>query len=257
MLVPGTVDLSLCPVNSLVGVQSVFPSLVVTVLGWDEIVSWWGTVQSCLLFRYNNAEFSVGMLVPGTVNLSLCPVNSLIGIQSVLPFLVVTVLCWDEIVSWCLKRNGERFNLVIFDITMQSSLLAHGERFTLVFFDVTMQSSLLGWGKIQSWCNHAEFSVGMRHGSFLSFSISMQSSLLGWRTVQSCLLFRYTSLVGIQSVFPFLVITLHCWDEIVSWYLKWNVDMARFIVRCVQWRVWLGYTPFLLFWWSQFSVGMK
>ena len=33
------------------------------------------------------------------VRQSRCPVNSLVGIQSVFPFLVVTVLCWDEIVS--------------------------------------------------------------------------------------------------------------------------------------------------------------
>ena len=46
----------------------------------------WGTVQFCL-FRCNNAEFSVQM-----------------GNGSV---------CWD----------GERFSLVFFDMTMQSSLL--------------------------------------------------------------------------------------------------------------------------------------
>ena len=37
-----------------------------------------GTVQACL-FQANNAEFSV------------------IGIQAVFPFLVFTVLCWDEV----------------------------------------------------------------------------------------------------------------------------------------------------------------
>ena len=58
----------------------------------------WGTVQSCL-FRYNNAEFYVGM-----------------GNGSVLSFLMqqCRVRCWD----------GERFSLVFFDITMQNSLLA-------------------------------------------------------------------------------------------------------------------------------------
>ena len=95
----------------------------------------WGTVQSCL-FRYNNAEFYVGM-----------------GNGSVLSFLMqqCRVRCWD------------------------------GKRFSLVFFDITMRSSLLGCGTVQSClfrCNHAEFSVGMRHGSVLPFSISMQSSLL-------------------------------------------------------------------------------
>ena len=57
----------------------------------------WGTIQSCL-FRYNNAAFYVGM-----------------GNGSVLSFLMqqCRVRCWD----------GERFSLVFFDITMQSSLL--------------------------------------------------------------------------------------------------------------------------------------
>ena len=60
----------------------------------------WGTVQSCL-FRYNNAEFYVGM-----------------GNGSVLSFLMqqCRVRCWD----------GKRFSLVFFDITMQSSLLGWG-----------------------------------------------------------------------------------------------------------------------------------
>ena len=77
----------------------------------------WGTVQFCL-FRCNNAEFSVQM-----------------GNGSV---------CWD------------------------------GERFSLVFFDVTMQSSLLIWGTVQSCLfrgNNAEFSVAMGNGSVLSFSM--------------------------------------------------------------------------------------
>ena len=62
------------------------------------------TVQSSL-FRYNNAEFYVGM-----------------GNGSVLSFLMqqCRVRCWD------------------------------GERFSLVFFDITMQSSLLGWRTVRS-----------------------------------------------------------------------------------------------------------
>ena len=57
-----------------------------------------------------------------------------------------------------------------------------GERFSLVFFDVTMQSSLLIRGTVQAClfqANNAEFSV-----------------------------------IGIQAVFPFLVFTALCWDEV-------------------------------------------
>ena len=49
-----------------------------------------------------------------------------------------------------------------------------GERFSLVLFDVTMQSSLLIWGTVQSCLfrgNNAEFSVAMGNGSVLSFSM--------------------------------------------------------------------------------------
>ena len=77
----------------------------------------WSTVEFCL-FRCNNAEFAVQM-----------------GNGSV---------CWD------------------------------GERFSLVFFDVTMQSSLLIWGTVQSCLfrgNNAEFSVAMGNGSDLFFSM--------------------------------------------------------------------------------------
>ena len=110
----------------VIGVHCVFPFLMVTVLCWDEIVSW------CL------------------------KVNSLVRLQSVFPFLVITFLCWDEIVSWCLsselwtvrdqyillefskvheKLDGYVFSLVFFDVTAPSLLF--GERFSLVFFDVT------------------------------------------------------------------------------------------------------------------------
>ena len=106
--------------------EGVFPFFMVTVLCWDEIVSW------CL------------------------KVNSLVRLQSVFPFLVITFLCWDEIVSWCLsselwtvrdqyillefskvheKLDGHVFSLVFFDVTAPSLLF--GERFSLVFFDVT------------------------------------------------------------------------------------------------------------------------
>ena len=76
----------------------------------------WGTVQFCL-FRCNNAEFSVQM-----------------GNGSV---------CWD------------------------------GERFSLVFFDVTMQSSLLRWGTVQFClfrCNNVEN----------RFSAFCYTTRLGW-----------------------------------------------------------------------------
>ena len=70
------------------------------------------------------------------------------------------------------------------------------ERFNLVFFDKTMQSSLLAWGTVHSclfWCNNAEVSVGMGTDSVLSFLMisqfvrsflsrckAMQGSLLPW-----------------------------------------------------------------------------
>ena len=59
----------------------------------------WRTVQSCL-FQCNNAEFFIDMENSSVLSFSRNNGElSVIGIQSVFPFLVVTVLCWDEIVS--------------------------------------------------------------------------------------------------------------------------------------------------------------
>ena len=60
----------------------------------------WRTVQSCL-FRYNNAEFYVGMVTDSVLSLLMHQCR---------------VCCWD----------GERFNLVFFDVTMKSSLFGLG-----------------------------------------------------------------------------------------------------------------------------------
>ena len=72
-------------------------------------------------------------------------------------------------------RQEERFNLLHF-------LCWHGDRFSLVLFDATMQSSLLEWGKVQSCpfrCNKAEFPVRIGNGPVLPFSI-WQCSVRCW-----------------------------------------------------------------------------
>ena len=55
--------------------------------------------------------------------------------------------------------------------------------------------------------------------SLVFFQVTRQRSLLIWRTVQSCLFQGNNaecSVIGIQCVFPFLMVTVLCWDEIVS-----------------------------------------
>ena len=104
-----------------------------------------GTVPSCL-FRYNNAEFYVDM-----------------GTDSVLSFLMqqCRVRC----------QNGERFSLVLFDVTKQSSLFGLGTVQSCLFrYDNAAFAVGMGNG---SSClfryNNAEFPFGMGHGSVLSF----------------------------------------------------------------------------------------
>ena len=165
---------------SVIGIQCDFPFLMVTVLCWDEIVSWF------------------------------LKVNSLVRLQSVFPFLVITFLCWDEIVSWCLsselwtvkdqyillefskvhdKLDGYVFSLVFFDVTAPNSLFE--ERFSLVFFDITaviISAEFTVWGTIQSClfrCNsghHSAFIIDhsafiIRHSSFIHQSTSNQKSI--------------------------------------------------------------------------------
>ena len=108
-----------------------------------------GNGFSCI-FRYNNAAFAVGMGHGSVVSFSIYQCR---------------VRC----------RQEERFNLLHF-------LCWHGDRFSLVFFDATMQSSLLEWGKVQSCpfrCNKAEFPVRIGNGPVLPFSI-WQCSVRCW-----------------------------------------------------------------------------
>ena len=78
-------------------------------------------------------------------------------------------------------------------------------RFSLLLLTIRsifFQRSLLGWGT----------------GKSCLFP-SNKAALLIWRTVQSCLFQGNNaecSVIGIQCVFPFLMVTVLCWDEIVS-----------------------------------------
>ena len=97
-----------------------------------------------------------------------------------------------------------------------------------------MQSSLLGWKSEQFGWDTVRFSIFGGH-----------SSRLGWNSV---LLSDGTLQFAVNNG------AIVFFDNTKQTSLLGCLFQARLIFRCTQWTVWLGCSPFFLFWCKQFSV---